>query len=108
MNDLSTISIHNRSHHPQSISLSTIDRTETWQSVEAVLENEGGCTVEELHHWLDTDPMLKAVVVQQHQGVFHPKIFSIPLGHVKERVPQFYKQVTCCVWKYSCENTPPP
>jgi hypothetical protein len=48
--------------------------------------------MEELEVWLG-DPMLKAVVVQQHQAVYHPKIISIPLGHVTERVPQFFKQV---------------
>jgi hypothetical protein len=67
-------------------------RTETWGTLESNLENEGGCTMEELEVWLG-DPMLKAVVVQQHQAVYHPKIISIPLGHVTERVPQFFKQV---------------
>jgi hypothetical protein len=67
-----------------------------WGQLSEVLEHEGGCTLSELEEWLD-DPMLVAVVVQQHQSVFHPKIVSLPLGHVKERTADFFEQVM--TWK---------
>jgi hypothetical protein len=60
------------------------------------MEHEGGCTMEELYRWLD-DPMVKAVAVQQHQSVHHPKIVSLPLGHVKERTGDFFAKVS--KWK---------
>jgi hypothetical protein len=46
---------------------------------------KSGCTREEVMEWLES-PLVVAVVVNDHQDVFHDKIVSVPLGHHTSKV----------------------
>ena len=50
-----------------------------WATFDSVLTNEGGCTMTEFQEFLES-PMLRGIVVQNHQVVFHEKVMTFPLG----------------------------
>jgi hypothetical protein len=71
-------------------------RTVDWGGVDMLMEHEGGCVREQLKPWLD-NPMVRAVVVQQHQDIFHDKVVSLPLGFKTESTAGLFQ--TLIEWK---------